>query len=162
MDLDSDNDGCPDKEEGFAFFQQTALSPQVTKNPEFLEVSAGNPAIFSVETINADKFQWQVSKDNGNTWEDIDANNIYSGVKISTLTIQNTTKEYHNYLFRVKIANSGNSCKAQITSNFASLRVKSSVLGDPGEDTAINICPSEGKIDPVSYTHLTLPTNREV
>ena len=147
VDLDSDNDGCPDKEEGFAFFQQPALSPQVIKNPEFLEVSAGNPAIFSIETINADKFQWQVSKDNGNTWEDLDANNIYSGVKISMLTIQNTTKEFHNYLLRVKIANSGNSCKAQITSCFASLSVKSSVLGDPGEDTQLKLCPSSGEID---------------
>lgn len=147
VDLDSDNDGCPDKEEGFAFFQQPVLSPQVIKNPEFLDVSAGNTASFSVETINADKFQWQVSKDNGNTWEDIDANNIYSGVKISMLTIQNTTKEFHNYLFRVKIANSGNSCKAQITSCFASLSVKSSVLGDPGEDTQLKFCPSSGEID---------------
>ncbi|CAM4171077.1 T9SS type B sorting domain-containing protein [Gillisia hiemivivida] len=147
VDLDSDNDGCPDKEEGILFFQQPTLSPQITKNPEFLEVSAGNSASFSVETINADRFQWQVSKDNGNTWEDIDANTIYSGVKISVLTIQNTTKEFHNYLFRVNISNSGNSCTAQITSYFASLIVKSSVLGDPGEDTQLEFCPSSGKID---------------
>ncbi|RKS53794.1 gliding motility-associated-like protein [Gillisia mitskevichiae] len=147
VDLDSDNDGCPDKEEGLLLFQQPTLSPQITKNPEFLEVSAGNSASFSVETINTDRFQWQVSKDNGNTWEDIDANTIYSGVKTSVLSIQETTTEFHNYLFRVIISNSGNSCSAQITSYFASLIVKSTVLGNPGEDTQLEFCTSLGEID---------------
>jgi len=147
VDLDSDNDGCLDKEEGILYFQQPALTPYVIKNPIFQEVNAGNSLIFSVETNNADKFQWQVSKDNTNTWEDISANNYYASVNSPSLTINNTPIDFHNYVYRVKISNSGNSCKAQLISNFALLRVKSSDLGDPGEDTQLKFCPTEGKID---------------
>ncbi len=146
VDLDSDNDGCPDKEEGFAFFQQPALTPNFINHPVFQEVSAGNSLNFSVETNNADRFQWQVSKDNTNTWQDISTDNFYSGVNSPSLTINNIPIDFHNYVYRVKISNSGNSCRAQLISNFALMRVPSE-LGDPGEDTQLEFCPTEGKID---------------
>lgn len=147
VDLDSDNDGCLDKDEGILYFQQPALSPHFIKPPIFQEVNAGNSIIFSVETKNADRFQWQVSKDNTKTWEDISVNNYYTSVNSPSLTINFTPIDFHNYVYRVKISNSGNSCKAQLISNFALLRVKSSDLGDPGKDTQLEFCPTEGKID---------------
>jgi gliding motility-associated-like protein len=147
VDLDSDNDGCLDTDEGILYFQQPALSPQFIKYPVFQEVNAGNILNFSVETVNADSFQWQVSKDNTDTWEDIGTDNFYSNVNSASLTIKNIPIDFHNYLYRVKISNSKNSCNAQLISNFASLRVKSGILGDPGEDTQLSFCPTEGKID---------------
>lgn len=147
VDLDSDNDGCLDSDEGILYFQQPEFTPQFIKHPVFQEVNAGNSLSFSVESNNADRFQWQVSKDNTNTWEDISANNFYTSVNSLSLTINNVPIDFHNYVYRVKISNSGNSCKAKLISNFALLRVKSSDLGDPGEDTQLEFCPTEGKID---------------
>jgi len=147
VDLDSDNDGCSDKVEGLAFFQQPALSPQLNKNPEFLEVNAGKPANFSVETINADNFQWQVSMDNADTWTDISSDLFYTNVNSASLKIDNIPITFHNYLYRVKISNSKNSCSAHLISNFASLRVKASILRDPGEDTQLSLCPKSGQME---------------
>lgn len=147
VDLDSDNDGCPDEEEGINNFQKPSISPVILSHPEFSETEAGESILFSAGVDNADSFQWQVSKDNGNSWLDIQDNNHYSNSSDSVLEIKNTPGDFHNYLYRLKARNNSNSCMQWVVSRFASLVVKSTVIGDPGEDTELSLCPNDGKVD---------------
>ena len=147
VDLDSDNDGCLDKDEGINHFQEFSLSPVINNHPEFSEIEAGSNISFTADVANANIFQWQLSKDNGTSWIDIQDNVYYNNSKGSTLKIQNTPEYFHNYLYRLKAGNTSSSCSQWVISRFASLVVKSTSLGNPGEDTEVTICPSEGKID---------------
>ncbi len=64
---------------------------------------------FTINTI-VDGFQWQVSTDNGLTFNNITNNSIYSGANLQTLTLSNIPLTYNNYLYRVILSKSGNSC----------------------------------------------------
>jgi len=147
VDPDSDNDGCLDEDEGINYFQQPALSPLIKASPEFSEMIAGESLDFIIEVDNADILKWQVSADNGNTWNDLVNNSYYSNSGTSTLRLQNVPADFHNNLYRIKAKNSSNLCDNWIFSRFAGLVVKSNNLGDPGEDTQLSFCPTEGKID---------------
>ena len=147
VDLDSDNDACPDEQEGINYFQQMSLSPVVKRHPEFSEVLAGGVISFSAEVVNADIYQWEVSEDNGETWVNVDDNSYYSGSETSVLKLQNVPEFLNNNLYRLKSGNSSSSCQNSVFSRFASLTVKSTTLKDPGEDTQISICPTEGNVD---------------
>ena len=147
VDLDSDNDGCLDKDEGLLYFQEFSLSPVIKSHPEFSEIEASGNIDFVVEVENADAFQWQLSTDNGDSWENLQNDNNYNNTTGSTLKIKNTPATFHNNIYRLQLRNTSNSCMQWVTSRFASLVVKSNLLGDPGEDTELMFCPSEGKID---------------
>lgn len=68
----------------------------------------------STETIsidtNADKFQWEVSIDNGNTFNKITDNTVYTGSKTKNLQISNVLINYEGYKYRVHLTKKGNSC----------------------------------------------------
>ncbi len=147
VDTDSDNDNCLDKDEGLSHFQQVSLSPVIYNHPEFSEIEAGGSIDLFVNVDNADTFKWQVSKDNGGTWTDIQDDNYYKNSGNPTLEIKNVPAEFHNNLYRLKTRNSSNYCQEWVVSRFASLIVNMSTLGNPGTDTDISICPDEGKTD---------------
>lgn len=58
---------------------------------------------------NADTFQWQLSTD-GIIWNDIINNAFYNGATTNTLLITNVLTTYNNYLFRVQLGKTENSC----------------------------------------------------
>lgn len=153
VDLDSDNDGCPDENEGINYFQQMSISPIVKRHPAFSEVVAGEIISFSAEVVNADIYQWQVSEDNGLTWVNVSNNFYYFGSNTPTLKIQNVPENLNNNLYRLESGNSSNACPKRRLTRFASLVVRSTSLGNPGEDTVISICPTEGKVDLLSIVN---------
>ncbi|MFK7061226.1 T9SS type B sorting domain-containing protein [Flavobacterium oreochromis] len=59
---------------------------------------------------NADKFQWQISTDNGITWNNLSNTGNYSGVNTNELEIKNLSNTMTNHLFRVQLNSSGNAC----------------------------------------------------
>jgi autotransporter-associated beta strand protein len=85
-------------------------SPQVPNQ----SVIAGQAAIFSISTLYATSFQWQISTDNGVSWP-----NAGTGSTSATYTVSPALQSYNGNLFRCIVSNS---CKI-VTSNSATLSV---------------------------------------
>ena len=94
----------------------------ITSQPTDQIVCDGDIAQFSVNTSNADIFQWQVSSDNGTTFNDFSNGGIYSGTGTSMLTINPTNTSLDGYQYRLKSSTSINTCPPVI-SNAAVLSV---------------------------------------
>ncbi|MDA9008242.1 T9SS type B sorting domain-containing protein [Flavobacteriaceae bacterium] len=69
----------------------------------------------------ADTFQWEVSTDNGATWNSIIDDTVYNGSTSTTLQISNLQLSLDNNLYRVFLQRAGNSCDD--TSNSIKLTV---------------------------------------
>ncbi|MGJ8759732.1 MAG: T9SS type B sorting domain-containing protein [Polaribacter sp.] len=59
---------------------------------------------------NADSFQWEVSTDDGATWNTITDNAVYLGSNTKSLQITNTPFTYNSYQYKVTLNRIGNSC----------------------------------------------------
>jgi gliding motility-associated-like protein len=70
---------------------------------------AGNTT-FTIATNTVNGYQWQLSTDNGVTFNNIANFLPYSGVNTNSLLITNATTSMNNYLYRVVLTKTGNSC----------------------------------------------------
>jgi len=62
--------------------------PIITTQPiDQTGICLGDEVNFSVIAENTDLYQWQVSMDGGNSWNNIEDSEIYSGTKTNTLTV---------------------------------------------------------------------------
>lgn len=73
----------------------------ITTPPADDEVCEGEDATFSVVAAGVESYQWQLSTDGGNTWNDI------SGATAATLTVTSTTSAMNNNRYRVVITGCG-------------------------------------------------------
>ncbi|PLX12335.1 MAG: hypothetical protein C0598_06190 [Marinilabiliales bacterium] len=73
---------------------------EILLQPSDTLIEPGDIAIFEVDGLNNHSFQWQLSTDDGLSWNDINDNTYYSGTTTNTLTVSNTTIEMNSYLFR--------------------------------------------------------------
>jgi gliding motility-associated-like protein len=69
-----------------------------------------SPATFSVITNTINTYQWQLSTNNGTTWNNLSNIFPYSNVTSSILTISTVTAAMVGYQFRVFLNKNGNSC----------------------------------------------------
>ncbi|WP_276979061.1 T9SS type B sorting domain-containing protein [Flavobacterium filum] len=67
-------------------------------------------ASFQFTATPSDNYQWQVSTNNGTTWNNLTNSAIYSGVTTINLQITGATTSMNNYQYRVFINRNGNSC----------------------------------------------------
>ncbi|MBF4493469.1 T9SS type B sorting domain-containing protein [Flavobacterium sp. JLP] len=81
----------------------------ISKQPENQTVCELQKATFSIES-NADSFQWQLSIDNGNTWNNLNDNTTYSGTKTASVTIQKANSQMNEYYYRVLLNRNNNAC----------------------------------------------------
>ena len=91
---------------GQFYFQKTSTAPEINLQPaSSIACYDGAPAEFevTVQTDDIASYLWQLSTDNGSTWDDLENNDTYSGVDTSKLTIASTSLSMNGYLFRVKI-----------------------------------------------------------
>ncbi len=98
--------------------------PLVTIDNQPLDqtVLEGANAIFQINEVNADTYQWQVSTDSGTTFGNITDGTEYSGTQTATLTVINAQQSQNGYLYRAILSNSTTSC-APVTSDRAQLTV---------------------------------------
>ncbi|WP_417443686.1 hypothetical protein [Joostella sp.] len=94
----------------------------ITDQPKDQKIFVNQDAEFSVSIDNADTFQWQVSKDGGINFIDINDGSEYSGVNTKVLTIVSTDIDKNNYQYRLVSVDSMNGC-APIDSHAAILNV---------------------------------------
>lgn len=67
-------------------------------------------ASFQFTATPSDSYQWQVSTDNGTTWNNITNSVVYNGTNSISLQITGATLSMDNYQYRVFINRNGNSC----------------------------------------------------
>lgn len=77
-----------------------ASSPSITGNPANRAIVAGADTTFSVTASDATGYQWQVSTDSGNLFNDISSSAPYSGETTTTLTITGATVAMSGYRYR--------------------------------------------------------------
>ncbi|MCK0157499.1 hypothetical protein MWU65_09940 [Cellulophaga sp. F20128] len=88
-----------------------------------LAVFDGDNALFSVETSNADSFQWQVSTNGGLSFSPITNGATYSGTQTEDLTVNAATTAQNDYRYRVLVSSTTSSCPVVVSSQ-AILTVK--------------------------------------
>ncbi|MEC3907586.1 T9SS type B sorting domain-containing protein [Tamlana sp. 2201CG12-4] len=93
----------------------------ITTQPADTPVCEASGAIISVESPEAETYQWELSTD-GINWSVLSDDATYSGATSQYLTINNVPLSFNGYLYRVKLDRTGNSCgiysdNAQLTIN---------------------------------------------
>ncbi|NUY82713.1 Ig-like domain-containing protein, partial [Flavobacterium sp. MAH-1] len=76
-------------------------APVVSSNPSPQTVTTGNDAAFSVSATGAEGYQWQVSVDGGDTFDNLPEAAPYSGTFTNTLLITGTPDTLNGNLYRV-------------------------------------------------------------
>lgn len=103
--------GCtPDPSNATTISVQEDLAVLITSQPTDEVVCDGDLAQFNVGTVNADTFQWEMSTDNGTTFNDLANGGLYSGATTSILTVNPTNTTLDGYLYRLKSSTSINTC----------------------------------------------------
>jgi|688.fasta_scaffold55331_2 gliding motility-associated-like protein len=107
-------------------------------------------ATFTIATNAVDSYQWQVSNDNGTSWQNITNSLIYSGTATNSLTISKIPANFSNHLYRVFLQKNGNSCG--LISNVATINF----LSLPNLNSPISIvqCEDDGTVDGFSILNL--------
>lgn len=100
----------------------TTAAPTINTQPSDIAVTAGATAVFTVNSADADSYQWEVSTDGGATWTTIGAN-------AATLTLTNVQATDNSNQYRVTLTNS---CGSTLSST-ATLSVTTATLYNPGE-----------------------------
>ncbi|WP_290842196.1 GEVED domain-containing protein [Flavobacterium sp.] len=80
----------------------TVNTPVSATNPTSQTVLTGDNAVFSsTVTGMATGYQWQVSTDGGDVFEDLDESAPYSGTQTTTLTITDTPESFNENMYRL-------------------------------------------------------------
>jgi sugar lactone lactonase YvrE/thiol-disulfide isomerase/thioredoxin len=97
-------------------------APAITMQPVARTVAAGDSATFAVMAsgLPAPIYQWQVSIDGGNTWNNVTDTAPYTGTATGTLTITTATAAMNSFQYRCRVSNS---VQSNVASNAAVLTV---------------------------------------
>ncbi|MCX8020492.1 MAG: T9SS type A sorting domain-containing protein [Chitinophagaceae bacterium] len=95
-------------------------------HPQNRAVCVGGTTTFSISPTGGPfQYQWQESRDNGLTWNNLTNTGVYSGVNTSTLTLTGVTRsapvDMNNFLYRCVVNTAP--CPGSYTTNAASLTV---------------------------------------
>jgi len=96
------------------------MPASITANPSEVKGCPGIEAQYTASATNYDSRQWQISTDNGVTWNNLLNGGIYSGVETGTLTVSEISSSMDGYLYRMAAIN--NDC-GTVTSTAALLEV---------------------------------------
>ena len=100
---------CAVSSENTVYYSEAAqlnilgLSLQFTAQPEDKTVTEKETAVFSVGcTGEGAVYQWQYSPDEGETWTNLENENVWHGRKTDTLSVKGN-KKWNGYLFRCAV-----------------------------------------------------------
>ncbi len=96
-----------------------SISPIITNQPVDLTIIENGSGQFSVTGTDYDTAQWLSSTD-GNSWDGLTDDSVYSGTNTTTLTITNASASYDGRLYRILLENN---CDNFIQSNEVTLNV---------------------------------------
>lgn len=101
----------------------------ISSQPVIVTTVAGGSVSFSVTASNTNTYQWQVSSDNGSTFNDINNGAEYTGTQSTTLVLSAATvsTSKNGYLYRVLVSNSASTC-TEVASDSALLTIRSGMV----------------------------------
>jgi hypothetical protein len=107
----------------------------VISQPSNASVSAGDDHTFTADIGDPDELNWQISTDNGDTWDWLDNDWPYSGVYTQYLYIEYITANMDGYQYRLV---GYNTCPDGATTNAAELTVETSlsITSNPNDTEA--------------------------
>ncbi|MEP5338244.1 MAG: T9SS type B sorting domain-containing protein [Algibacter sp.] len=82
----------------------------ITTQPLDTPACLNSDTIILIETTGINNIQWEVSTDNGLTWNTASNGTNYSNVTTTSLNILNTPSTFNNYQYRAFLEKDGNSC----------------------------------------------------
>ncbi len=130
---------CTTQNSSVATLTVTASSAQITSQPQDLSACPNSGATFGVTGTGITGYQWQVSTDNGATWNNVDDVAPVSGSTTATLNIASVTTIMNNTKYRCVLTTScGN-----INSSVATLSVTAAgVVNITAQPQNTGMCPN--------------------
>ena len=83
--------------------------PVILAQPLYTPVRAGETVVLTVTAENAGKYQWEYSKDGGETWADLTNASFWQGNRTDTLTFEITSKQ-DQVMIRCRVTGRGGEC----------------------------------------------------
>lgn len=82
----------------------------ISSQPKVAATCEFDTATISLIDNSGNSYQWQISTDGGTNFTDLNTDATYSGATTNTLTIQSVKGMMNGYQYRVKLAQTGNTC----------------------------------------------------
>ena len=126
-------------------------SPSINSHPSDRTVEEGSNTNFSISASGQGlSYQWQMSQDQGISWETLSNNNHYSNVNWSTLNVNNVEATMEGLRYRCVV---NGTCEPAVISNYGTLHVigaNPTIVTTAG---SINTCSQTEFGIPISVTH---------
>ena len=125
--------------------------PTVTSDPTDKTIMEGNSTNFSINASGQGlSYQWQMSQDQGISWETLTNGGHYSSVTSRTLYVNNVVASMDGYRYRCVV---NGTCEPSATSNYATLHVETLVQTIATTAGSINTCSQIEFGIPISVTN---------
>ncbi len=130
----------------------TAYSaPNITAHPVDKTIGEGANTTFSITaTGHGLTYQWQLSQDNGISWEDLSNGAHYGNVNTRTLSVNNVINTMNGYRYRCMV---NGTCPPSVVSEYATLQVTAFVPTIVTTIGSLNTCSGTSFSIPVSVTN---------
>ena len=125
--------------------------PTITSHPANRTVTEGNSASFSINASGQGlSYQWQMSQDQGISWETLSNGGHYSNVTSRTLNVNNVDLTMEGLRYRCVV---NGTCEPSVTSNFAVLHVEGFTPTIVTTAGSLNTCSETEFGIPISVTN---------
>ncbi len=123
---------------------------EITQQPQTNPTCELQTATITIADNGGNTYQWQLSTDNGTTWNNLTNNATYSNVTTNTLSVNNITNAMSSYLYRVRLDKTGNSC------GLLSNEVTLDILALPVVTSPVTIVQCDDNLDGITTVNLTV------
>ena len=124
------------------------LAPAITAHPVDKTIGEGTNTTFSVTaTGHGLTYQWQLSQDNGISWENLSNGAHYGNVNTRTLNVNNVLNTMNGYRYRCLVSGT---CPPDVASEYAMLHVTAFVPTIVTTIGSLNTCSGSSFSIPVS------------
>ena len=125
--------------------------PSVTTDPTDKAIMEGQSTNFSINASGQGlSYQWQMSQDQGISWETLSNGGHYSNVTTRTLNVNNVVASMDGYRYRCVVSGA---CEPSAISNYATLHVEALIQTIVTTAGSINTCSQIEFGIPISVTH---------
>lgn len=123
---------------------------EITQQPQTNPACELQTATITIADNGGNTYQWQLSTDNGATWNNLVNSATYANVTTNTLSVNNITTAMSGYKYRVRLDKTGNSCG--LLSNEISL----DILSLPVVTSPVSIVQCDDNLDGIATVNLTV------
>ena len=125
--------------------------PIITTHPTDKTIVEGNSTNFSISASGQGlSYQWQMSQDQGISWETLSNGGHYGNVTTRTLNVNNVVASMDGYRYRCMVSGT---CEPSAISNYATLHVEALIPTIVTTAGSINTCSQIEFGIPISVTH---------